>query len=340
MIKALGRFLGGSVGALLIAGAVHAQPQVTIGPMAPSGAPGQQVGFDITYSGPTDTNGISFNILYPADVAAEFTPVFRSGSTTKIQCATASDLDPGITTSGVVLASGKIAFTVIGLSLDTGPIAFGRTGVVGTCQFMIANTASGTVPLACDPTSGQTTASDVNGNNLPATCVDGTLTVSAPAVTLSAAISPTDTSITVSDASSINVGDTLKIDDEQMIVTGKSGNTLTVTRAANGTTGVAHAAETPVTILAAPPTPTSTPVTPATATPTPTSVASPTVTVAPSVTASATRTVPPIGASPTPGCPTCQNDDDGCQIGAAGHSSAWLLLIPAIGLLVVRRRRR
>jgi hypothetical protein len=48
-------------------------------------------------------------------------------------------------------------------------------------------------------------------------------------------------------------------------------------------------------------------------------------------------------ATPTTGgggvCPTCE-DDDGCQIGAGGHGFAWLVLVPAIGLLVVRRRRR
>ena len=48
----------------------------------------------------------------------------------------------------------------------------------------------------------------------------------------------------------------------------------------------------------------------------------------------------PVSLASTPAtCPTCE-DDDGCQIGARGHGGAWLLLIPAIGLLVVRRRSR
>ena len=38
-------------------------------------------------------------------------------------------------------------------------------------------------------------------------------------------------------------------------------------------------------------------------------------------------------------CPTCE-DNDSCQIGVAGHGVAWLLLIPAVGLLVLRRRSR
>jgi MYXO-CTERM domain-containing protein len=44
-------------------------------------------------------------------------------------------------------------------------------------------------------------------------------------------------------------------------------------------------------------------------------------------------------AAPAPSCPSCE-DDDGCQIGVAGQGSAWLLLIPAMALLAVRRRRR
>jgi hypothetical protein len=38
--------------------------------------------------------------------------------------------------------------------------------------------------------------------------------------------------------------------------------------------------------------------------------------------------------------PTNTNDGDGCQIAAvSGHGFAWLLLIPAVGLLVRPRRR-
>jgi MYXO-CTERM domain-containing protein len=44
-------------------------------------------------------------------------------------------------------------------------------------------------------------------------------------------------------------------------------------------------------------------------------------------------------AAPAPSCPSC-DDDDGCQIGVAGQGSAWLLLIPAVALLAVKRRRR
>jgi YVTN family beta-propeller protein len=151
---------------------------VTIGPITVSGAPGQEVGFNITYTGPTDANGLTFNILYPASAAAVYSPILRSGSQTIIQCSTAPDLDTNISTSAVLLSSGKIAFTVLGASFSTGPVPFGRTGVVGTCKFTIAAGASGgSVPLLCDTSAAATTASDVNGNDLPATCVDGTVTV-------------------------------------------------------------------------------------------------------------------------------------------------------------------
>ncbi len=54
-----------------------------------------------------------------------------------------------------------------------------------------------------------------------------------------------------------------------------------------------------------------------------------------------TATAPPTSTSGTP-APTSVSgeDNDGCQIGTTGGGSTWLLLIPAVGLLVMRRRRR
>jgi len=47
-----------------------------------------------------------------------------------------------------------------------------------------------------------------------------------------------------------------------------------------------------------------------------------------------------VPATPTPSTTTLE-DEGGCQIGTAGHSSGgWLLLVPMVGLLVVRRRNR
>lgn len=59
--------------------------------------------------------------------------------------------------------------------------------------------------------------------------------------TLSAAISSTTTtSITVTSAASCAVGQTLRIDSEQVYVTALSGTTLTVVRGVNGTTAATH----------------------------------------------------------------------------------------------------
>ena len=59
---------------------------------------------------------------------------------------------------------------------------------------------------------------------------------------LASAIDASTTSINVADATSLpaGVGFVIRIDAEQMIVTGSTGNTLTVTRAANGSAAVPH----------------------------------------------------------------------------------------------------
>ncbi len=160
---------------VLMLGVAQAQ-DVRIGPILASGTPGSPVDFLITYQGPPKINGISFNVIYDSEAMATFSPVLVEGS--KIQCATASDLPPDIQTSGVLLVDrGIIAFTVIGLNLSTGAVPFGRSGVLGSCSFVIAGDAPGTIPLVCDRSPGATTASDVNGKEVFATCVDGTLTV-------------------------------------------------------------------------------------------------------------------------------------------------------------------
>ena len=61
---------------------------------------------------------------------------------------------------------------------------------------------------------------------------------------LSSAINNSTTAINVDDGGRIpaGVGYTILIDSEQMVVTNKAGNTLTVTRGANGTTAAPHSA--------------------------------------------------------------------------------------------------
>src|SRR5262249_14007885 len=41
-----------------------------------------------------------------------------------------------------------------------------------------------------------------------------------------------------------------------------------------------------------------------------------------------------------PPATTTLEDEGGCQIGTASHGSSWLLLIPMVGLLALRRRSR
>src|SRR5207237_2798166 len=59
--------------------------------------------------------------------------------------------------------------------------------------------------------------------------------------TLSApGIDAVTTTVNVTSAANIPVGVTLRVDTEQMLVTGKTANALTVTRGANGTTAASH----------------------------------------------------------------------------------------------------
>jgi MYXO-CTERM domain-containing protein len=120
------------------------------------------------------------------------------------------------------------------------------------------------------------------------------------------------------------------------------GNKVTLT-AVNGSISIGGVGptftptDTPIMVPTDTPTttPTSAPTNTATITPTPPPTNTPTNTPVPP-TATATRTQ-------TAGAPTPApfDDDGGCQINAAGSSSAgWLLLIPAVGLLVMRRKRR
>ena len=85
----------GCAGVLLMAVACALGQGVTIGPLEPSGASGQVVAFDLSYSGPTNVSGISFEMVYGPEQMCAFAPVLRPGSATAIDCATAADLPDG-----------------------------------------------------------------------------------------------------------------------------------------------------------------------------------------------------------------------------------------------------
>ena len=64
-----------------------------------------------------------------------------------------------------------------------------------------------------------------------------------------ASMTTTKTTVAVDDGTQFAIGQTIMIGDEQMLITNISSNNLTVTRAINGTTAVAHADSSDVYIL-------------------------------------------------------------------------------------------
>ena len=74
--------------------------------------------------------------------------------------------------------------------------------------------------------------------------------LNASGITLAAAVAATDTTITLTNAGPLPASGTIVIDQEQIIYTGKQGNTLIgLTRGANGTAAAAHAAGAAVTFV-------------------------------------------------------------------------------------------
>jgi hypothetical protein len=195
--------------------------------------------------------------------------------------------------------------------------------VLYTCQIdIVAGEALDVFPLTCSNQG----ASDPDGGALPADCTNGQVSVGGVIPgesTLASAISATDTTIPLVDASTFPNSGTVKIGDELITYTGKDGNNLTgATRGTGGTTAVAHAAGDQVTLQqVVPPTATATP-----------RVGTPTVTPP---AGSPTRTLPPTVVPPINVC------DDSCAITSpADARSGWLLLLPAAMLIWLRRRSR
>ena len=63
---------------------------------------------------------------------------------------------------------------------------------------------------------------------------------------LNGALTDSATTVTVDTGTQFAVGDVVNVDDEQMLVTARAGNNLTVTRAYNSTTAAAHADNAPI----------------------------------------------------------------------------------------------
>jgi hypothetical protein len=162
----------------------------------------------------------------------------------------------------------------------------------------------GAIVVGNTPTPVMSGATTVSPTPTPTGGVGPTNTPNICSSTLASAITATDTSIPLVNASCFPSSGTIKIDNEIITYTGKTGNTLTgAHRGSQGTTAAAHAAGATV----------STVVAPGTATPT------------------QRRT----GVIPR------ANDDDACAIVSPASSQAgWMLLLPAAMLLWVRRRSR
>jgi CSLREA domain-containing protein len=159
-----------------------------------------------------------------------------------------------------------------GLNLGTGTYVLRNTIVAGNFKGTAGATDNdifGTVDASANSynnligTGGSGGLTAINGNQinvatpgLGALALNGGLTQThallsnSPAVekgnfaqtTLNGGIDNVTTSVTVTDANTIpvGVGYTIRIDSEQLLVTSKAGNVLTVTRGANGTTAASH----------------------------------------------------------------------------------------------------
>jgi MYXO-CTERM domain-containing protein len=242
----------------------------------------------------------------------------------KPDCAVNVDIDKGATSFAFRPAgcSGATCTGVRALVLSTGDVAPILDGsVMYTCKINIAAGVTGSFPLTCSAQGGSNPdgvafngqGKVCSGNGITGCTTDADCTTVKPPLTMPA-------------------GGTCSVTLPQL---GCTSGQVTV--------GVIPT-HTPTPMMGGD-TPTNTPTNTATATRTATpSPPPPTITqtrtVTPPPTNTPTRTNTPI-TNPT-AAPTSPSDDDGgCQISTAGSSSAgWLVLIPAVGLLVMRRRRR
>jgi hypothetical protein len=320
-------------GDVTVGGGGEPTPTATTGPGAgtiihvgsTSGDVGEpDLSIDVSLDTDTEVAGTQNDITFPAANV-----IIKARANGRPDCAVNPTIDKGATTfafqppmcgmEGQPVCTGVRALV---LSFDNvTPIPTGS--VLYTCQIdIVAGEALDVFPLTCSNQG----ASDPDGGALPADCTNGEVEVGGVIPgesTLASAISATDTTIPLVDASTFPNSGTVKIGDELITYTGKDGNNLTgATRGTGGTTAVAHAAGDQVTLQqVVPPTATATP-----------RVGTPTVTPP---AGSPTRTLPPTVIPPINVC------DDSCAITSpADARSGWLLLLPAAMLIWLRRRSR
>jgi Alpha/beta hydrolase domain/MBG domain (YGX type) len=198
-----------------------------------------------------------------------------------------------------------------------------------TCGVSVPHSHVGTYQITCSGGVDDKYSFAYAPGTLTVVKADQTITFG-PLPDLGLADSPTSVSVTATSGLAVSISSTTPsvctISGSSVTLVSIGTCTLHATQGGDGDWNAAPAVDGSFAVQ-----PTNTPV-PATNTPgaTATATAAP-----PTATSAATRT--PTGtATPVPS----GNDDDGCQIAAvSGHGFAWLLLIPAVGLLVRPRRR-
>ncbi|HSP97140.1 MAG TPA: hypothetical protein VL049_07830, partial [Candidatus Dormibacteraeota bacterium] len=198
-----------------------------------TGNPGDTVGVDVSLTTDASIAGTQNDIAFAAPIA------IAAKANGKPNCAVNEAIDKASTTfafqpSGCTAGTDCTGVRALVLSFDNvTPIPTGS--VLYTCQVAIAgDAASGDQPLTCSNPG----ASDPGGTAVPATCTNGKVTVgTVTGSTLANAISASDTTIPLVDASSFPESGIVQIGDELITYTGKDGNSLTgATRGALGTT--------------------------------------------------------------------------------------------------------
>ncbi len=133
---------------------------------------------------------------------------------------------------GTVDSSSASSFNLIGTGGAGGLLDATNNNQVGVADAKLGALADNGGPTKTHALLDTSPAIDT-GNNFALTTLNG-------------AIDNVTTSVTVTDASNIPAGLTIRVESEQMVVVSKALSVLTVTRGANGTTAAAHADTTSV----------------------------------------------------------------------------------------------
>ncbi|MEN3369734.1 MAG: hypothetical protein V7609_1877 [Verrucomicrobiota bacterium] len=232
----------------------------------------------------TGSTAIINNSTLSLNTAASDGGAIQSNGTLKITNSTLSgNQATGATADGGALRNlGPATLVNVTMASNTaggngGGICNSNSGTVTIKNSIVAlNTANGTAPAGPDISGsanadysliGDSTGATITGaNNLSGDPKIGLLANNggptntrvllpdSPALdagtswtTLTAAITNSQTNVDVNDATALAIGSVILIDTEQMTITAKATNTLTVTRGTNATTAAAHSAGAAVT---------------------------------------------------------------------------------------------